>query len=71
MHPVKNSIAAIAAGIALSGSAHAYVVDGAIVRNSADCPEGTEATVPVYEWREGRFARVGWRCESIYRDRGP
>jgi molybdopterin biosynthesis enzyme len=61
---MKKLIAAVLAGAALSTSAHA--LDAVTVANFADCPAGTAATVPVYEWQDGRFVRVGWKCESVY-----
>ena len=63
---MKNLIAAALAGAALSTSAQAF--DAVTVTSLADCPAGTAATVPVYEWQHGRFVRVGWRCESVYSD---
>ena len=63
---MKTLIAAALAGAALSTSAQA--LDAVTVTDFADCPAGTAASVPVYEWQHGRFARVGWKCESIYSD---
>ena len=63
---MKNLIAPVLACAALSSSAHA--LDTVTVPNFADCPAGTAATVPVYEWQSGRLVRVGWKCESIYSD---
>lgn len=63
---MKSVIAAALAAAALSTSAQA--LDTVTAADFADCPAGTAATVPVYEWQHGRFARVGWKCESIYSD---
>jgi|SoiMethySBSTD1v2_1073268.scaffolds.fasta_scaffold2864734_2 hypothetical protein len=63
---MKKLIALALAGAALSTSAQA--LDTVTAADFADCPAGTAATVPVYEWRHGGFVRVGWKCESIYSD---
>lgn len=63
---MKSVIAAALAAAALSTSAQA--LDTVTAADVAECPAGTAATVPVYEWQHGRFARVGWKCESIYSD---
>ena len=64
---MKKLIAAALAGAAFSISAQAF--DAVTAADSAECPAGTAATVPVYEWQHGRFVRVGWKCESVYSDR--
>jgi hypothetical protein len=63
---MKKLTAAVLAGAALSTSAQAF--DAVTVANFADCPAGSAATIPVYEWQHGRFVRVGWKCESVYSD---
>ena len=61
---MKKIIAAVLAGAAFSTAAQAF--DSVTAADFADCPAGTVATVPVYDWQHGRFARIGWKCESIY-----
>ena len=63
---MKSVIAAALAAAALSTSAQA--LDTVTAADFADCPAGTAATAPVYEWQHGRLVRVGWKCESIYSD---
>jgi hypothetical protein len=57
-------VAAILAGVAFSASAQ----DADVVVDSAEtCPAGTFASVPSYDWEDGRFVRDGWLCESLYK----
>jgi len=63
---MKYLVAAVLAGAVLSTSAQAF--DTVTAADFANCPAGTAATIPVYEWQHGRLVRVGWKCESIYSD---
>jgi hypothetical protein len=63
---MNKLVAAVLSGVALSASAYGCAFNAATVPDSAGCPAGTSATVPVYEWQDGRFVSVGWKCESIY-----
>jgi hypothetical protein len=53
------------AGTAFAQSA-AYGYEPVVVDNPDMCPAGMDAVAPSYEWRDGRFVRNGWVCESLY-----
>lgn len=65
----------VIAAFLLAGSAGASFAQAAapadfetyVVDNADSCPAGTYASVPSYEWQDGRFVRNGWLCESLYK----
>lgn len=63
----------IIAGLLLSGFAAAASAqigtyrENVIASDADSCPAGTAASVPSYEWDDGRFVRNGWLCESRYK----
>lgn len=62
MKLTRTLIATILMGIAFSASAQ----DADVYVDSAEaCPAGTFASLPSYEWEDGRFVRDGWFCESL------
>jgi hypothetical protein len=63
---MKRLVATLLTGLALSGPALAADYGASVVSRPQDCPAGTAAHVPAYEWRDGHFVQSGWTCETIY-----